>query len=50
MTKNSYHYGYHYGVQINDSVYMLCLTEHINIVINQHKVLLSTKMTVLTSL
>ena len=34
QTKNSYHYGHHCGVLINDSVHMLCLTEHINTVIN----------------
>jgi len=49
LTKNSYHYGFHCSVLINDSVYMLCLTEHINTVINQHNGMVSTKMTVLTS-
>jgi len=49
LIKNRYHYGYHYRVLINDSVYMLHLTEHMNIVINQHKEMVSTKVTVLTS-
>jgi len=49
LTKNGYHYEYHCGVLISDSVYVLCVTEHTNTVINQHKEMASTKMTVLTS-
>ena len=34
---------------VNDSVYMFCLTEHIHTVINLHKGMVSTEMTVLTT-